>query len=190
MKKVQEFVELCKKNKKLLYALGVLLVLMVIAFVINIDFSSGKQEASTDELEDSLNLTAYDEYVENLEGKLEGILLEIEGISSVKAMIYTRNSPKLEPIYNESNDKESNVETDEAGVTREIKRDTTEKKVETKDGEVIVEKYYEYPKVSGVLIVVSYSGKENIYKILTNSVKALLNIDVNNIEVIVCNNRG
>ena len=105
-------------------------------------------------------------------------------------MIYTKNSPKLEPIYNESTNTESNVETGTDGIRREIKRDTTQKQVEAQDNKNVFEKYYEYPDISGVLIVVDYSGNQNIYKTLMNSIKVLLDVELNNIEIIISNKRG
>ena len=51
----------------------------------------------------------------------------------------------------------------------------------------VVERYYQYPEISGVLVVVNYSGNKDIYSILMNSVKTLLDIKLNDIEIVVIN---
>ena len=189
-KKGEEFLNILKTNKKLFYTFSFLILLIIISLFLKFDSSESSNDISikSDNIED--NKGRYDDYIFSLENKLENIISEIDGINNVKTMIYTKNSPKLEPIYNENTNTESNIETGNDGVKREIKRETTQKQIESKDSKNVFEKYYEYPEISGVLIVVDYSGNQNIYKILINSVKVLLDVDLNNIEIIVSNKRG
>jgi len=189
-KKSEEFLNILKTNKKLFWTFSLFIVLVIISLLLKFDTTKSSNNISikTDNKDD--NNSSYDNYIYSLENKLENIIGEIDGITSVKTMIYTKNSPKLEPIYNENTNTESNIETGTDGIKRETRRDTTQKQVETKDNEVVLEKYYEYPEISGVLIVVDYTGSQNIYKILINSVKVLLDVDLNNIEIIVSNKRG
>ena len=189
-KKGEEFLNILKTNKKLFYTFSFFILLIIISLFLKFDSSESSNDISikSDNIED--NKGRYDDYIFSLENKLENIISEIDGINNVKTMIYTKNSPKLEPIYNENTNTESNIETGNDGVKREIKRETTQKQIESKDSKSVFEKYYEYPGISGVLIVVDYSGNQNIYKILINSVKVLLDVDLNNIEIIVSNKRG
>ncbi len=189
-KKSEEFLNILKTNKKLFWTFSFFIVLVIISLLLKFDTSKSSNNISIKSDNKDDNKSSYDNYIYSLENKLENIIGEIDGITSVKTMIYTKNSPKLEPIYNENTNTESNIETGTDGIKRETRRDTTQKQVETKDNEVVLEKYYEYPEISGVLIVVDYTGSQNIYKILINSVKVLLDVDLNNIEIIVSNKRG
>ena len=189
-KKGEEFLNILKTNKKLFYTFSFFMLLIIISLLLKFDISKSSNNTSikSDNIED--NKGRYDDYIFSLENKLENIISEIDDINNVKTMIYTKNSPKLEPIYNENTNTETNIETGNDGIKREIRRDITQKQVEAKDSKNVLEKYYEYPEISGVLIVVDYSGDQNIYKVLINSVKVLLDVELNNIEIIVSNKRG
>ena len=191
-KKGEEFLNILKTNKKLFYTFCFFVLLIVISLLLKFD-TSPKETGTKSNVSENDNSagakSSYDDYIFSLENKLENIISEIDGINNVKTMIYTKNSPKLEPIYNENTNTESNIETGSDGIKREIKRDTIQKQVEAKDSSNVLERYYEYPDISGVLIVVDYSGDQNIYKILINSVKVLLDVELNNIEIIVSNKK-
>ena len=73
------------------------------------------------------------------------------------------------------------------GTKREVNRETKQNKVILGRDNSVVERYYQYPEISGVLVVVNYSGNKDIYSILINSVKTLLDIKLNDIEIIVIN---
>jgi stage III sporulation protein AG len=73
------------------------------------------------------------------------------------------------------------------GTKREVNRETKQNKVILGRDNSVVERYYQYPEISGVLVVVNYSGNKDIYSILVNSVKTLLDIKLNDIEIIVIN---
>ena len=72
------------------------------------------------------------------------------------------------------------------GTKREVNRETKQNKV-IMGKETVIERYYQYPEISGVLVVVDYSGNKDIYSILMNSVKTLLDIKLNDIEILVIN---
>lgn len=186
-KNIEKFLNILKTNKKLFYTFCFLILLIAISLILKTDlFNNETTPTNSKTLEDMGNKDdVYDDYVTSLEKKLESIISEISGVNKVKAMVYTKYSPKMEPVFNENTNTESNIETGSDGIRRETRRDTTQKQVEAKDSRYILEKYYEYPEISGVLIVVDYSGNQNIYKVLINSVKVLLNIELNNIEIVV-----
>ncbi len=187
-KKAEDFLNILKTNKKLLYTFCFFILLVVLALLLKTDIlsnTSANNVKPTDVGVYKENTDNFDAYVTSLEKKLESIISEINGVKKVKTMIYTKYSAKLEPVFNESTNTETSVETGSDGIKREQKRDNIQKQVEVKDSQNVIEKYYEYPDITGVLIVVEYSGDQNIYKILINSVKVLLDIELNNIEIIV-----
>jgi stage III sporulation protein AG len=102
-------------------------------------------------------------------------------------MIYTKQTPILEPVYDENISNETNIESMSDGTKREVNRETKQNKAILGRDNSVVERYYQYPEISGVLVVVNYSGNKDIYSILINSVKTLLDIKLNDIEIIVIN---
>mgnify|MGYP001064589414 FL=1 len=68
---------------------------------------------------------------------------------------------------------------------KEVNRETKQSKVVLGRDNSVIERYYQYPEISGVLLVVKYKGDKDIYGILLNSVKTLLDIKLNDIEIIV-----
>ncbi len=177
-----------KENKKLVYAVNILIILVAISVLLKFDTSKFSNDTSkSSSLIPQKNVTQTDEYVYSLEKRVEGILSKIEGVTSIDVMLYTKNTPQLEPVYDENTSNETDVETGSDGIKREVKRDTKQNKVILGSGEEVVEKYYKYPEISGVLIVVNYSGQQDIKTILMNSVKTLLNIKINDIEIVRAN---
>ncbi|QSX06820.1 hypothetical protein JYG23_05055 [Sedimentibacter sp. zth1] len=193
-KKCGEFLNILKTNKKLFYTFSLFVVLIILLIVLKIDtfktpnISSIKTDSESDSKAN--NKGEYDNYTQTLESKLEDIILEIEGINTVKAMVYTKRSCMLEPIYDETINVETNTDTNSNGTKNEMNRNNTQKQVKLDSDDEALEKYYEYPEITGVLIVVNYSGDDNIYNILMNSVKVLLDVELNNIEIIVSNKKG
>lgn len=177
-----------KENKKLVYAVNILIILVAVSVLLKMDTSKLTNEPSkSSALISQKDISPADEYVFSLEKRLEEILSRIEGITKIDVMVYTKNTPELQPVYDENSSNESDIETGSDGIKRETKRDTKQSKVILDNDEKVVEKYYKYPEVSGVLIVVNYSGQQDIKTILINSVKTLLNIQVNDIEIVRAN---
>ncbi len=188
-KNITYFLNILKDNKKLFYAINVFILLVLISLILKFDTSkfSGKIEEVSPSLKPSQQTESTDSYVYSLEKKMEEIIKQINGINSVKVMLYTKNTPKLEPVYDENTTSETNIEIGSDGIKREVKRDTKQNQVVMGSNNQVVEKYYQYPEITGVLIVVDYSGEKNINTILMNSVKTLFNIAVNDIEIIKAN---
>ncbi len=183
---MNEFFKMLKDNKKLSYAINVFILLVIISLILKFDFSQFSQDRDINpsSQEDSFSV---DSYVYNLERRMEKILSKIDDIKSVDVMIYTKQTPVLEPVYDENVSNETNVEVLSDGTKREINRESKQNKVILGRDNSVVEKYYQYPEITGVLVVAKYSGNKDIYGILTNSVKTLLDIKLNDIEVVVIN---
>ncbi|MBP1925426.1 stage III sporulation protein AG [Sedimentibacter acidaminivorans] len=188
-KSINNFLNILKSNKKLFYAINVFILLVVISLILKLDTSkfSSKIDEATPSINTIQNTESTDNYVYSLERKMEEMIKQINGINSVKVMLYTKNTPKLEPVYDENTTSETNIEIGSDGIKREVKRDTKQNQVVMGSNNQVVEKYYQYPEITGVLIVVDYSGGKNINTILMNSVKTLFNIQVNDIEIIKAN---
>ena len=180
---MNNFLKMLKENKKLSYAVNVFILLVIISLILKLDFSKDSQDSMS--YQESKVKT--ESYVYALEKRMEEILSKIDDINSVDVMIYTKQTPILEPVYDENISNETNIESMSDGTKREVNRETKQNKVILGRDNSVVERYYQYPEISGVLVVVNYSGNKDIYSILINSVKTLLDIKLNDIEIIVIN---
>ncbi|WP_326909006.1 hypothetical protein [Sedimentibacter sp. MB31-C6] len=177
-----------KENKKLVYAVNIFILLVIISLILkfnttNLISSNTSENASAFNSSDNNKITT-DSYVYAMEKRMEEILGKIEGIKSVDVMLYTKKTPEMEPIYDENTSLETNNEIGSEGMKREVNRETKQNQVVIGNNNQVVEKYYQYPEISGVLVVVDYDGNKDIYTILMNSIKTLFDINVNDIEVV------
>ena len=180
---MNNFLKMLKENKKLSYAVNVFILLVIISLILKLDFSKDSQDSMS--YQESKVKT--ESYVYALEERMEEVLGKIDGINSVDVMIYTKRTPELQPVYDENSSYETNNETVSDGTKRNVNRETKQNKVILGGDNSVVERYYQYPEISGVLAVVKYSGNKDIYGILMNYVKTLLDIKLNDIEIIVIN---
>lgn len=181
---MNNFLKMLKENKKLSYAVNVFILLVIISLILKLDFS---QFSAQDPVSYQDSEVKTESYVYALEKRMEEILGKVDDINSVDVMIYTKKTPVLEPVYDESISNETNIESMSDGTRREVNRETKQNKVILGRDNSVVERFYQYPEISGVLVVVNYSGNKDIYTILMNSVKTLLDIKLNDIEILVIN---
>lgn len=183
-KSFNDVVSTIKNNKKLFYAINLLLILIVISLLLK----QPTKENSIENYDNSVKLQNTNDisgYTIDLENKLESILIKIKGVNYVKVMIYTKNTPKLIPLYDENNDNESNIEIGNDGFKREIIKESSQKEtLLNNEKSKVFEKYYEYPEITGILVVADYSDNEKIKKDILDAVKTLLNTNLNRIEVV------
>ncbi len=186
---MNKFLDMFKDNKNLKYAVNIFILLVIISLILKLDTSkftgaeTSKLVAGDNENHDMTT----ESYVYSLEKRLENILLKIENMESVDVMIYTKNTPEMKPVYDENTSSETNVETGGDGTKREVKRETKQTQVVRGNNNQVAEKYYKYPEISGVLVVAKYNGNKDIYTILTNCVKTLLDINLNDVEIVLSN---
>lgn len=184
MKNFSDFTKKIKSNKKLFYAINFLLILIVLSQILKPQSSDKLIVQNKNTTEESSVLNTSD-YIKNLEIKLEEILININGINQVKVMIYAKSTPKLIPLYDENLNNESNIEINEDGSKREILNESVQKKILiNNDKTKVFEQYYEYPEIEGILVVADYEGNEKTKKYIIDSVKTLLHLKINKIEVI------
>lgn len=186
---MNNFLNMFKDNKNLKYAVNIFILLVIISLILKLDTSkftgteTSKLVPSSNESQD----TTTESYVYSLEKRLENILMKIENMENVDVMIYTKNTPEMKPVYDENTSNETNIEIGGDGTKREVKRETKQNQVILGNDNQVVERYYEYPEISGVLVVANYNGNKDIYTILMNCVKTLLDINLNDIEIVLSN---
>lgn len=185
---MSNFLNMFKDNKNLKYAVNIFILLVIISLILKLDTTSitGARTPSVALTGNEKNEVTTESYVYSLEKRLEEILGKIENIENVDVMIYTKNTPEMKPVYDENISNETNIEIGGDGTKREVKRETKQNQVIQSNNQV-VSKYYEYPEISGVLVVANYSGNKDIYTVLMNCVKTLLDINLNDIEVVLSN---
>lgn len=183
---MNNFFKMFKENRNLKYAVNILIILVIISLILNLDTSkiTGETSKITKSYPDTKEITT-DSYVQSLEKRLEEILGKIKDMESVDVMIYTKNTPEMEPVYDENISNETNIEVGSDGTKREVNRETKQNQVILGNDNSVVERYYQYPEISGVLVVANYTGSKDIYTILMNCVKTLLDINLNEIEIIL-----
>jgi stage III sporulation protein AG len=186
---MNNFLNMFKDNKNLKYAVNIFILLVIISLILKLDTSK-----ITDSKTSNIALgsndnheTTQESYVYSLEKRVEGILSKIENLDNVEVMIYTKKTPEMKPVFDENTSNETNIETGGDGTKREVKRETKQNQVILGNNNQVVSKYYQYPEISGVLVVANYSGNKDIYSILMNCVKTLLDINLNDIEIVLSN---
>lgn len=186
---MNNFLNMFKDNKNLKYAVNIFILLVIISLILKLDTSklTGSETSNISLGSGKKTEMTAEEYVYSLEKRLEDILKKIDNLENVDVMIYTKNSPEMKPVYDENTSNETNIEIGGDGTKREVKRETKQNQVILGSNNQVVEKYYQYPEISGVLVVANYNGNKDIYTILTNCVKTLLDINVNNIEIVLSN---
>ncbi|HBV67357.1 MAG TPA: hypothetical protein DEF04_03615 [Clostridiales bacterium] len=183
---MNNFFNMLKDNKNLKYAINIFILLIIISLILKFDITGKTDAVSRDfAIGSKENSETASDYVDSLEKRIESILGKIENIERVDVMIYTKNTPELKPVYNENTSNETNVETGGDGLKREVKRETKQNQVVLGSDSRVVEKYYQYPEISGVLVVAKYTGNKDIYAVLMNCVKTLLDININDIEIVL-----
>jgi len=184
---MNNFFNMLKDNKNLKYAVNIFILLIIISLILKFDITGKTTDAGARDFSigSKENSETASDYVYSLEKRIESILGKIENIERVDVMIYTKNTPELKPVYNENTSNETNVETGGDGLKREVKRETKQNQVVLGSDSRVVEKYYQYPEISGVLVVAKYTGNKDIYAVLMNCVKTLLDININDIEIVL-----
>lgn len=115
----------------------------------------------------------YNDYVENLEKKLENIISSIDGVGECKVMIILENTN--ESVYATDNERKTDAQGE----------NTQDKYViyNSDNGEtpVLIKEYF--PTVQGVSIVCSGGNNIEVKEKIINTVTALFNIAANRVSV-------
>ena len=151
--------------------------------------SGDKKKADTDE--DTSKATAVeeslDEYVSNLEKKLEDIISKVDGAGDVQVMITVKNTSTKEVLTEDSLSEKKLNETDSDGGVRdsyEISKD--ENVVVSEEGNSVKSPFVVSeltPEVEGVAVIVQGGDSPIVKEKITGIIKALFGIEINKIAV-------
>lgn len=177
-----------KKSDWLILGLAGILIL-VIAFPIGSKKTAKKQTTNIEQTvseEDEVKQSK-DEYVSNLEGHLEDILSEMEGVGKVRVMITL--SDEGEHVVEKDTTIQNNTtsETDRDGGNRVVTEgESGESTVYVEHGE---EKYpyvakEELPLVEGVMVVAEGAGNPTVVADISEAVESLFPVEPHKIKVV------
>lgn len=149
---------------------------------------TSSQEVSENSAEQSRQSGQEVSYKTQMEEELEEVLKSIDGIDMVKVMITLETSEEDVVLKESKNVKETTVEEDSQGGTREINSTSVEETVCY--GEALGEStgpYVTYtiaPKVEGVLIVVGGNQAGTLRTQIVKAVQALFDVESHKVVVI------
>lgn len=136
------------------------------------------------------NQSKFDQYDEILEGKIKGILSQIDGVGKVEIALTYQSGEEIVPAkdtsQNESNTKEQDIE---GGVRSTIQMDTDSKVIIGNQSEIspVILKVIP-PQVKGVIVVAEGANSDIIKIDISKAVSTLLGISLSKVEVFPMNN--
>ncbi|MGI6361907.1 MAG: hypothetical protein ACOX05_06430 [Bacillota bacterium] len=169
----------CKKEKKLLFKLGaVLIVGLIFMNVVSSGSSSDKQPAAQEVSADSGGHRSNEAQIER---QLGNVLSKIKGAGEVSVAITFEYSAESEYAVNQETVDRISTE----GVEKTVDSQETQHKtsIAEQDGSPVLIKEY-MPKVKGVLVVASGAGKAAVKRQLFKSVEGLLGVAAHRINVV------
>ena len=163
------------KNIKHIEIIVIAIFCAILLLIYSTSFSTKKTENVT-----TTTLTT-EEYATYLENKLTSVLGHIQGAGKVNVMITL--SCGIEYVYTK-NTEEVTTNSQSSGTSKTTKtEDLVFVSVSGKSTPVILKQ--NLPKVSGVIIVASGAKNINVRLELQKAVEALLDVQVENIEILV-----
>lgn len=157
------------KSKKILITLAIILGLCIVLI-----FFSDTSNLKNEEEEQNLNFVE-DEYILQTETKLKNLLLKLSYIKDVDVLIYTKSSTEILYAYNieEERDKDNIIRSEQVLCFSEDGK--------TSNAIIVTKKY---PPIEGVLISVNGKIDEKCRINIINAVSAVLDVDIQSIEVL------
>ena len=174
------------KNSKLANVKGIKIVGLILIICVGImlffKFSKSVDTVATNVNVDSqYNFTNSSAYAENLEKKLMAVLSNISGAGNVSVMVTLETSPEI--ILANSTDEKVNSSTSNSNSTSYTTTVTEPIIISTKgENSVLVVKEV-LPEIKGVVVVATGAKNTNVKLNIVQAVKALLDIDMDNIQV-------
>lgn len=128
-----------------------------------------------------------EEYVEYLEKKLKNVLSQMEGVGRVEVMITVSDGGETVVEKDGKTTTTVTSENDSSGGTRTVSENTSENAtvyVETEDGNCPYIQKEKLPTVVGVVVVAEGGGNAAVVSDISESVKALLQVEAHRIRVV------
>ena len=136
---------------------------------------------------EDLNNDENEEYVKNLENKLEDIISKIDGAGNVEVMITVKNTSTKEVLTEDSlSEKKVNEKDSNGGVRDSYEVSKDENVVVSEEGNSIKSPFVVSeltPKVEGVAVIVQGGDSPVVKEKITSIIKALFGIEINKIAV-------
>ena len=144
--------------------------------------SNSKQLATTNQISDNKNNM---QTTDDLEGKLESILGNIQGVGAVKVCINYSESSEVIAMYNENSKISNTEETDTSGGTRKIQETDSQKDIiyQEENGEKtpITQKVVQ-PKIEGAIITAKGANNADIKANIIQAVEAVTGLATHKIQ--------
>ena len=195
-KEEQEEVNYKKKVENLVFLIILSIITIVIINVIwngnkqsdkKETDSNSKQLATTNQISDNKNNM---QTTDDLEGKLESILGNIQGVGTVKVCINYSESSEVIAMYNENSKISNTEETDTSGGTRKIQETDSQKDIiyQEENGEKtpITQKVVQ-PKIEGAIITAKGANNADTKANIIQEVEAVTGLATHKIQVFEMN---
>ncbi|MCH5273394.1 MAG: stage III sporulation protein AG [Lachnospiraceae bacterium] len=175
-----------KKTKKepgikewaIILAAGALLLLLSVPDL----FRSREKETQASKTVVQQTVTQQKGYAEQMEEKLEKMLLKVKGVTSADVVITVKSTTEKVVLQDTAADTESLQEEDGGGGLRSSQKVTEEKKTVLSGNEPYLTKELT-PEVAGVVVVISGAEAESVLAI-SEAVQALFNIPAHKVKII------
>ena len=149
--------------------------------------SNSKQLATTNQISDNKNNM---QTTDDLEGKLESILGNIQGVGAVKVCINYSESSEVIAMYNENSKISNTEETDTSGGIRKIQETDSQKDIiyQEENGEKtpITQKVVQ-PKIEGAIITAKGANNADTKANIIQAVEAVTGLATHKIQVFEMN---
>lgn len=157
------------------FKIAIAILLMVIVVVIFFSSFKTEKETKTKTIENSLSAM---EYCENIENRLINVIGTVKGVGKVDVFVMVDASPTIKYL------EESITSTEEKDGNKSTSIQTTI--VMSKNGTITnpVVVLELMPKITGVLVVASGAKDIKLKTTLINTISAILNVDISNVEVL------
>lgn len=190
---IKEFLKNVSKNfstKELL--LGVLFFGVLVLVITQNLFSTSNNgiqavnNSSTAVKKEAVEVTGTVSYKKELENQLKDILETMDGVGSVKVMIYLGNGEEKIPVFNESDSNSVTEEKDTSGGNRKINQSNKGSTVVMKSENGLSEPFVvkiNNPDITGIAIVAEGARKELTKLIIKKTVMDIFEIPQSKISV-------
>lgn len=174
------------KEKKTVLNFITLLFIGIVLIIASNSFlkkNDGEEENNFPETQDKETLINQKDYAGELEKKLECALSSVEGVGDIKVILTLEDEGEIIVAEDKSIDKSetSDGSSGEKRKTNSLKEEN--KKILLDSSKPLVLQEIK-PKIKGVLIIAKGGGSAAVKNSIIKAVTALLNIEVNKIEVL------
>ena len=173
-----------KEKKTVLNFITMLLIGIVLIILSNyfLKKNVGEEDKTFSEKENT-ELVNQSDYADELEKKLENALSSVEGVGEVKVILTLENTGEIVVAEDNSIDRSETSEGSDGEKRKTNNLKEENKKILLESNKPLVLQEIE-PKIKGVLIIAKGGGNVVVKNSIIKAIQALLNIEVNKIEVL------